>query len=178
MKKLPRILEKEQVKTLLALLPPREALLTELIYRTGLRASEAIHLTPSDFSRDLTAVRVNNGKGGKDRIAVIAQDEEFIKKLREALSKAKDYLFETRRGKPLDTSYLRRALSRAGKKAKISFSIHPHTLRHTHATLLLDCGVNLEAIREQLGHASIATTQIYTHLSVTQRKEMIKGVSL
>ena len=178
MKKLPKILEREQAKQIIALLPPREALLAELILRTGLRASEACRLRPADFNHDITAVRVNNGKGGKDRIVVIAQSEEFKEKLKIALRNAKNYIFETRNGKPIDTSRLRRVLIEASKKARLPFTVHPHTLRHTHATLLLDSGVNLETVREQLGHASLATTQIYLHLSLNARKKEMERVMI
>ncbi len=177
--KLPRLPDRGELAALFNALPEREALLAELIYRSGLRASEALSLTADDFSGDLASVRVT-GKGKKDRIVVIVSGPEFQAKLRAWLRHHRKNIFITRRGTSVADSHFRRVLARAGKRIGLKFRLHPHTLRHAHATALLEQEhpVSLEIIRDQLGHVSIATTQIYTHLSLKTRKSVLSRAKL
>jgi site-specific recombinase XerD len=135
----------------------RNLALLELVYSAGLRAQEAVDLTLADvdFEQELIHVR---GKGGKERVVPLG--EEAAWRLRVYLADGRpqlargaiDALFLSARGRPLDTSTLRRLLP------------NPHKLRHAFATHLLEGGADLRTIQELLGHSSLSTTQIYSHV--------------
>jgi site-specific recombinase XerD len=138
-------------------LPLRNRALFELVYSAGLRAQEAagLELRDVDFEQELVVVR---GKGGKERAVPLGEEAAFrlrryLHDGRPALARgAENRLFLSTRGRPLDTSTLRRLLP------------NPHRLRHAFATHLLEGGADLRTIQELLGHSSLSTTQVYSHV--------------
>lgn len=166
-KKLPAILSKAEVKSLLEAaenLKHRAILAT--MYGAGLRVSEAAKLKVSDLDGQRRVIWVRGGKGHKDRQVMLAQPlrdllAEYWRRYRPA-----EWLFPGQQpDRPLTTTSIFRACAAAAKKAGISKPIHPHSLRHAFATHLMDEGVNLLVIQTLLGHAHLKTTARYLHLS-------------
>jgi len=149
----------------------RDVALAELLYGSGLRISEAISLNIQDVDLGQNIVRVT-GKGSKERIS------PFTAKARERLLRYLDHRFAFpapvdepafflgRRGKRLQRRQANRVIDRLASLAGLPQSISPHTLRHSFATHLLESGADLRSVQELLGHASLSTTQRYTHLSL------------
>jgi site-specific recombinase XerD len=148
----------------------RDRALLELLYGCGLRASEACGLRTADVNADEGFVRVM-GKGGKERIVPLggAASDALGRYLREGRPRlgeaAGDRVFVSVRGRPLGPTDVRRALRRELAAAGLA-QRPPHALRHTFATHLLEHGADLRSIQQLLGHASVGTTQVYTHVSV------------
>jgi integrase/recombinase XerD len=143
----------------------RNRALLELLYSAGLRSQEAVTLDLGDVDFDREVVHVR-GKGGKERVVPLGEEAAFqlaryLRDGRPALAAgANDALFLSVRGRRLDTSTVRRLLR------------HPHRLRHAFATHLLEGGADLRAVQEMLGHADLATTELYTHVSDRRRREL------
>jgi site-specific recombinase XerD len=139
-------------------LPLRNRALVELVYSAGLRSAEAVGLDLGDVDFEQEHVHVRSGKGGKDRVIPLGEEAQhwlarYLREGRPQLAAgANDAFFLSARGRRLDTSTLRR------------ISPHPHRLRHAFATHLLDGGADLRTIQELLGHSSLSTTQIYSHV--------------
>jgi site-specific recombinase XerD len=135
----------------------RNRALVELVYSAGLRSREAVELDLADVDFEQELVRVR-GKGGKERVVPLGEESalwlaRYLRDARPALAAgAENALFLSARGRRLDTSTLRRLLP------------HPHRLRHAFATHLLEGGADLRTIQELLGHSSLSTTQIYSHV--------------
>jgi integrase/recombinase XerD len=148
----------------------RDRALLELLYGCGLRASEACGLRMGDVDADEGFVRVT-GKGGKERdvpLGGAAADalDRYLRAGRPRLGRpSTDRVFVSVRGRPLGPTDVRRALRRELAAAGLA-ERSPHALRHTFATHLLEHGADLRSIQELLGHASVGTTQVYTHVSV------------
>ncbi len=149
----------------------RDRALLELLYGCGLRAAEACDLALRDVRLEARSLRVT-GKGGKQRVVPIggaaeAALERYLARGRPRMAGqgASDRVFLSVRGRPLSPSDVRRALLRALERAGIP-QRSPHALRHTFATDLLEGGADLRSIQDMLGHASVGTTQVYTHVSV------------
>ena len=144
----------------------RNRALLELVYSAGLRSSEAVGLDLGDVDFEQERVFVRRGKGAKDRVVPLGEEAahwvaRYLREARPALARgAADALFLSSRGRRLDTSTLRRLLP------------HPHRLRHAFATHLLDGGADLRAIQELLGHASLSTTQVYSHVSARRLRKV------
>ena len=154
----------------------RARLLVELLYGSGLRVSEATGLDLSSFDSDLRFVRVR-GKGRKERIVPVGGPaaealESYLLHRREIVASAKpgspagDALFLNARGGRLTPRSVARILSDLRAKAGLAKHVHPHLLRHTFATHLLEGGADLRSIQELLGHKGLSTTQRYTHLGI------------
>ena len=149
----------------------RDVALAELLYGSGLRISEAVNLDLTDLDLGQHTVRVT-GKGNKERIVPLTG------KSRERLLRYLDHRFAFpapieeqafflgRRGKRLERRQANRVIDRLASMANLPQSISPHVLRHSFATHLLESGADLRAVQELLGHASLSTTQRYTHLSL------------
>ena len=168
--KLPATLSLEEVLALLRqpdLSTPRglrDRAMLELLYASGLRVSELVGLQRGDVNFDLSLVRCL-GKGSKQRLVPVGQ--AALEALQAYLATRRDALpalFVGRSG-PLRRASFWRIIKAYAKQAGIARAISPHTLRHSFATHLLERGADLRAIQEMLGHASIATTQVYTHVS-------------
>lgn len=147
----------------------RDKALLEAMYGSGLRVSEAINLTISNVFFKDEFIRVF-GKGNKERIVPIGKTglkfiERYINESRQFLrnSHSENFLFLNFRGKKLSRMGIYDIVRRYTKEAEIEKDVHPHTLRHSFATHLLQGGADIRIIQEMLGHADIATTQIYTH---------------
>ncbi len=155
----------------------RDRALVELLYGAGLRVSEAVGLDKTGVDLDDRLVRVT-GKGGKERIVPVGR--QAVEALRRYLSRGRPFLdrrhrpelFLNARGGPLTRSgaflVLRRLAAVAGLEPD---RVHPHLLRHSFATHLLEGGADLRSVQEMLGHADLATTELYTHVSDRRRRE-------
>jgi integrase/recombinase XerD len=146
-------------------LPLRNRALIELVYSAGLRAAEAVTLDLADVDFEQETVHVH-GKGGKDRIVPLGEEasyrlQRYLRDGRPKLARgAENAFFVSVRGRRLDTSTLRRLLP------------HPHRLRHSFATHLLEGGADLRTIQELLGHSSLSTTQIYSHVDARRLRRV------
>jgi site-specific recombinase XerD len=155
----------------------RDRALVELLYGAGLRVSEAVGLERGAIDLDDRVVRCV-GKGGKERVVPIGR--EAVKALRRYLAQGRPHLdrrhrpeiFLNAKGGPLTRAgvflILRRLAARAGLEPE---RVHPHLLRHSFATHLLEGGADLRSVQEMLGHADLGTTEIYTHVSDRRRRE-------
>jgi site-specific recombinase XerD len=144
----------------------RNRALVELVYSAGLRSAEAVGLDLADVDFEQELVHVRRGKGAKDRVVPLGEEAAhwLARYLREArpqlANRAHDALFLSARGRRLDTSTLRRLVP------------HPHRLRHAFATHLLEGGADLRTIQELLGHGSLSTTQIYSHVDARRLRRV------
>jgi integrase/recombinase XerD len=182
--KLPKVLSRGDVDQLLGspkgTTPPalRDRALLELMYACGLRASEAVDLELGDLDLEAGVLRAR-GKGSKERLVpvgrtAIAAVTVYLQRGRPALVGATDerHLFVNRRGQGLTRQGLYKIVQRHARAVGLQDKMSPHTLRHTFATHLLAGGCDLRAVQEMLGHADVATTQIYTHLSAERLKDV------
>lgn len=184
-KRLISTLNEDQIQRLLTHLPPannfsnaRDRLLILLLYSCGLRRQELINLTIEQFNPHRQELRVQ-GKGNKTRIIPIpyALKQEIehylnIRKQKFGINSPSDHLLLNDNGKPLYPMFVQRKVKQYG--GIISMKTHPHLLRHSIATHLRNRGVDIEFIRQFLGHASLSTTQIYLHTSKKQLKDTFK----
>jgi len=184
--KLPDVLTIDEVKRLLDAPDPkkssgcRDAAMLELLYAAGLRVSELITLKLQDVNLTAGYVRVF-GKGAKERVVPIGQYAQekirtYTTGARQALLKDRisATLFVARAGKPLSRQGFWKLIKRYGLRAGLRKVITPHTLRHSFASHLLEGGADLRAVQTMLGHADIATTQIYTHVARDHLKYLHK----
>ena len=147
-------------------LPLRNRALVELVYSAGLRSAEAVALDLGDIDFEQELVRVRRGKGAKDRVVPLGEEAahwlaRYLRDGRPELARgAEDALFLSARGRRLDTSTLRRLVP------------HPHRLRHAFATHLLEGGADLRTIQELLGHSSLSTTQMYSHVDAKRLRRI------
>lgn len=153
----------------------RDRAILELLYSSGLRVSELAGATLADLSMGEAIMRVR-GKGNKERIVPVGSKAlsalgEYLD-IRETLKPASDRIFLNSRGGGITTRSLARIIKKYGLVSGISKNVSPHVLRHSFATHLLAGGADLRAIQEMLGHASLSTTQRYTHLSVERIMEV------
>ena len=153
----------------------RNRALLEVLYGCGLRVSEAINLKYSDIYTDDEIIRVT-GKGDKTRLVPIGKMALKQIKLHSANASKKhsDYIFVGSKATPLSRVMAFNIVKEAVRNAGISKKISPHTLRHSFASHLLQKGANLRAIQEMLGHASITTTEIYTHLEIDDLRKAVE----
>ena len=154
----------------------RDAVALELLYGSGLRVGELCRLDVEDVSLERAEVRVL-GKGSKERVvplgrAALQALSEYVPRRAELAEEARRFdahaLLLGRRGRRLGVRWVQKFVKRYGTGAAGRPDLHPHALRHSCATHMLDGGADLRAIQEMLGHASLSTTQRYTHLSVEQ----------
>jgi integrase/recombinase XerC len=144
----------------------RNRALVELVYSAGLRSAEAVGLDLGDVDFEQELVHVRNGKGSKDRVVPLGEEAahlvaRYLQRARPALAAgAENALFLSARGRRLDTSTLRRLVP------------HPHRLRHAFATHLLEGGADMRTIQELLGHASLSTTQMYSHVDAKRLRRV------
>ncbi len=153
----------------------RDRAILELLYSSGLRVSELAGATLADLSMGEAIIRVR-GKGNKERIVPVGSKAlsalgEYLDRRKE-LKPASDHIFLNSRGGGITTRSLARIIKKYGLVSGISKNVSPHVLRHSFATHLLAGGADLRAIQEMLGHASLSTTQRYTHLSIERIMEV------
>jgi site-specific recombinase XerD len=147
-------------------IPLRNRALVELVYSAGLRSAEVVGLDLADVDFEQELVHVRHGKGGKERVVPLGEEAShavavYLRESRPQLARgAENALFLSARGRRLDTSTLRRLLP------------HPHRLRHAFATHLLEGGADLRTIQELLGHSSLSTTQMYSHVDARRLRKV------
>lgn len=184
-KKLPKFLEYEQVVRLLETpdvntwLGARDRAMLEVLYSTGMRVSELVSLNMDDvdFLSEVIHIR---GKGKKERICPIGSSalqaiQNYIEFRNRRMANDSDFdsrvLFANKHGKRLSTRSVRRKMDKYLTEAGLDPSISPHTLRHSFATHMINNGADLRSVQELLGHQSLSTTQIYTHVTTSRMNE-------
>ena len=184
-KRLPSFLTIEEVERLLEapdLSKPqgqRDRAILELLYASGLRVSELAQLTLKQIDLDTNEIRVW-GKGSKERVVLMGEPaakaiKEYLRQGRPKLlgdKKESNAFFLNKGGRRLSERDVQRRLEKYAKVAGIDKRVHPHLLRHTFATHLLDGGADLRVVQELLGHANLSSTQIYTHVTKSQAKKV------
>jgi integrase/recombinase XerD len=183
-KRLPKVLTRDEVALLLS--QPsgaspaalRDRALLELMYACGLRASEAVGIRLDELDLDAGVLRAN-GKGSKERLVPIGSKAvaallAYLTIARPKLVGLREerHVFVNQRGQGLTRQGLYKIVQRHARSAGLAAKMSPHTLRHTFATHLLAGGCDLRSLQEMLGHADIATTQIYTHLSADRLRDV------
>jgi len=176
-KKLPKFLYNDDIEKVFDVpnlnlpLGQRDMLILEILYDTGIRVSELVNIKLKDIDFDNKSIRIL-GKGNKERIVLYgsyAEDvlEEYIKNGRKQILKEKnsEYLILNGKGYNITSRGVRLILDNIIKKACLKVHISPHTLRHTFATHLLENGADLLTVKELLGHSSLSSTSIYTHVT-------------
>lgn len=185
-KKLPEVLDKEEIDALINAVDVskyeghRNRAILETLYSCGLRVSELVNLKITNLYFTEGFIRVI-GKGNKERLVPVSDTVEkeisfYLHAMRnhmEIKAGNEDILFLNRRGSKLTRVMIFTIIQNLAQKIKLQKSISPHTFRHSFATHLVEGGANLRAIQEMLGHESITTTEIYTHLSDDMLKEAI-----
>ena len=188
-RRLPQVLDVAQIDAIIAAvdtgkpLGVRDRSILSLLYASGLRVSELTGLGMTSLLREHGLVRVM-GKGSKERLVPLGRRAEtdldaYLTGVRPVLAARKrarnsGEVYLNNRGRPLSRVSVWQIVSRSAKAAGIGKDISPHTFRHSFATHLLEGGADLRAVQEMLGHASITTTQIYTHLDRDYLKEVHK----
>lgn len=187
-KQLPRIIPQQTVQKILQsaydsyranlAFSLRDIIVLELLFSTGIRVSELCALTQDTFIAEDYGIRLLiNGKGRKERMIQLT-NPELVRIIRLYCShysrqiQAQGFILYNRNGNPLSPQSVRNIINKYLRKANIPAHITPHMFRHTFATSLLDAGVDIRYIQSLLGHSSIATTQIYTHVS-THRQTLL-----
>lgn len=173
-RKLPKTLDVDQVTGLLdagasSILEIRDLAMFELFYSSGLRLSELASLEVADLDLPDKSLRVRAGKGGKSRVLpvgskAIAALENWLRQRAQSANATETAVFTSSRGSRLSPRSIELRLAHWCKKKGIAEHIHPHMLRHSFASHLLESSQDLRAVQELLGHSNISTTQIYTHL--------------
>ncbi len=184
-KKIPEFLFFHEIETLLSSfevinpLEQRDLVMFELMYACGLRVSEVIHLQLGDVDIKAGIVFIRESKGNKDRYvpfypSIAKRIQRYALETRPKLLGAQTHqnMFVNQRGLCLTSRGVQYRLDVAGTKSGLQMKLHPHMLRHSFATHLLDNGADLRVVQELLGHASLSTTQIYTHVSQEKLKKV------
>jgi len=166
-KRLPVVLSVHEVARFFKAIPSlKHRTILMLAYGAGLRIGEAVRVRVSDIDRERKVIRVQQGKGKKDRYTILSPAMLEILDRYCWAARPEDLLFTTRiKDRPITDSTVQRVCIQAQKDAGIGKRISPHTLRHSFATHLLEAGTDLRVIQVLLGHASPKTTAIYTHVS-------------
>lgn len=173
-KRLPTVLSEEEVTRFFqAVSHPRDRVALMALYAAGLRVSEVLGLKPADIDSDRMLIHVRQGKGRKDRMVMLSPTLQEELDLYIRWARPHHWLFPgANPAEHLHSRTLQRACQLTGEAAQISKRVTPHVLRHSFATHLLDAGTDLRVIQTLLGHASIRTTAIYTHVS-TRRLQAV-----
>ena len=161
--------------------PERDKALILSMYSAGLRISEAVSLSISNISKTLDEARII-GKGGKERYVFFSEEAksaiaDYLPQRSARLGMAgienkKGALFISRKGQPISIAGVRWIISRYAKQSGLGKNIHPHSLRHSFATHLVNSGCDVRVVQEMLGHSSLSTTQRYTHVNIENLKKV------
>lgn len=160
-KKLPYVLSAQEIRKMIeGTQNIKHRIIIELLYSTGIRLSELLELTIEDIDSEGSTIKVRQGKGAKDRITIISPAlASRIKAIKES-----GRVLEGRKGK-YSVKSVQLVLEQAARRAGIKKKVTPHMLRHSFATHLLETGTDIRFIQHLLGHSSLRTTQIYTHVA-------------
>ena len=183
---LPTVLSQSDIESLLLApdvsAPPgiRDRAILEVLYGAGLRVSELVKMRTTDHDADYNAIRVL-GKGDKQRMALLGKSarhwlQRYLRDGRPAMASAKSetWLWLNRFGGPLSARAVQLSVRRYAQRAGLPGDVHPHLLRHSFATHMIDGGADVRVVQELLGHASVSTTQIYTHVSDAARRDTVE----
>lgn len=172
---LPVVLTAPEVKRLIeASSHEKSKLLIKLLYASGLRISECCNLKVEDLELEQKIAWVRSGKGGKDRMVILS--EALALELRRYLkhqSIEKGHILQNRVGEGMSPRNAQKIIKKTAQIAKINKEVTPHKLRHSFATHLREGGTDLRIIQELLGHSSIRTTEIYTHVSSEEKRKVV-----
>lgn len=154
----------------------RDRVILELLYATGIRVSELVHIQISDIDLNYAFVKVL-GKGNKERIVPFGEYcqsaiVDYIEQFRSQMRLDHDFLIVNMRGKPITERGVRYVLNEIVKRTQGVYHIHPHKLRHTFATHLLNQGADMRSVQSLLGHESLSTTSQYTHVTKDQLRKV------
>lgn len=197
-KRLPKVLEEEQVNKILAQFDReypngdgkrnvtnlRNKAMVETMLKAGLRVSEVCNLTPPDVNLSKGSIYVQLGKGSRDRRVVIGPGlMEILSKWNELRPQSAQYFFCTAKGTRVAPRHLNAVLHRLSEQSGVFIQdgreqkpVHNHIFRHCYATNLLSNNVNIREVQELLGHAKLSTTEIYTHVNMTELDKKIKAL--
>jgi tyrosine recombinase XerC len=177
-KRIPVFLSEDEIRSLFALpqVPLRDRAMLELLYAGGIRIEELVGLTVPDIDFISGTIRVW-GKGSRERIVPVGDQclgvvHDHLSARRSSPSSAGASLFLNKNGQRISVRGARKVLHRWFAAAQFNKKVSPHTLRHSFATHLLDRGCDLRSVQEMLGHKSLATTQIYTHVTAASLKKV------
>ena len=186
-RKLPTVLEHHEIEEMLSTIDlskpggERDKAIVELLYSSGLRVSELVALKTNDIIWEESLISVI-GKGDKQRIVPVGS--AALKQMRLYADHVRNHqvidpqyrgiFFLNQRGRRLSRVYVFTLIKKLAKAAQVNKEVSPHTLRHSFATSLVEAGADLRAVQQMLGHKSITTTEIYTHLDRTYLKDVIK----
>jgi len=165
-KQLPRVLSKKDIISMINNTKNlKHKLMIEILYSSGLRVGEAVKLKLNDIDADRNVIRINQGKGNKDRQSILSNKlkEDLLKYL--CTKRDNDIYLFSKNESHIVIKTAQKIVSNAAKKAKLNIKVTPHMLRHSFATHLLEDGVDIRYIQKLLGHSRLETTQIYTHVA-------------
>lgn len=171
-KKLPTVLTREEVKKMIdSVENKKHKLIVMFLYSSGIRLSELTNLKVGDLEMNEKMGWVRSGKGEKDRMFILS--DKVIEELKNFIleKQSSDFVFSGKKG-GLSQRLIQKIVASAAKKSGVNKNVSPHTLRHSFATHLLESGENIRKIQELLGHASLNTTQVYTHVSTEELKKV------
>ena len=181
-RKLPKTLDVDQLSGLLeagasSILETRDLAMFELFYSSGLRLSELVALNTEDLDLEDRTLIIRSGKGGKSRVLPIGRKailaiRNWVSLRKQMAKDAEIAIFINNRGKRLSNRSVQLRLDQWCKKKGLPNHVHPHMLRHSFASHLLESSQDLRAVQELLGHSNISTTQIYTHLDFQHLAEI------
>src|SRR6185312_466278 len=184
-RKLPSFIQEKDLDTLLkhdyfpeTFAGKTDFLIFEILYQTGIRRNELIQLKESDVDKSLAMIKVL-GKGNKERFIPVSNQllniiDEYVTEKRKEFSEVEDFLLVNKKGGKLDPKYIYNIVKGNLSKVSTNERKSPHILRHSFATHLTNNGAEINAIKELLGHSSLAATQIYTNNSIEKLKEVYK----
>lgn len=148
---------------------PKHQGIIALLYSSGVRRGEMIHLKLEDIDSKRMLIRINLGKGNKSREVILSQKTlQILRSYYQSMHpRPQTYVFEAgyAPGKPYSSSSINKVIKQAALRAGIKKNVHAHTLRHSFATHMLEAGANLKLIQKLLGHSSLKSTMVYLHLS-------------
>ena len=173
-RKLPEVLTKEETRRLLdTITHTKSRIIVKLLYSSGIRLSECLHLKVEDLELGNKMGWVRSGKDAKDRMFILSEDVSTeILHYVNAHNRRSGYLFQGSDDEPLSARNVQKIVKKAAQKAGIQKQITPHKLRHSFATHLLEAGTDIRIIQELLGHSNLQTTQIYTKVSQQQLRKV------
>ena len=172
---LPTVLSEQEIQLIFSNIKNlKHKAILSLIYSSGIRIGEALNLTINDLDSDRMLISIRRGKGEKDRMVPMASNVLKLLRVYYKEYKPVNYLFNGNENGPYSATSVRIVLKRAVYKSYIKKNVTPHTLRHSYATHLLEKGTDLRYIQVILGHSSVKTTEIYTHVS-TKNLQAIKS---
>jgi len=163
---LPEVLSKEEVRRMIDITAnPKHKCMIQILYGTGVRVGELVRLRMRDIDFDRNCIRVVQGKGAKDRMGLLPKSIRDLLLQQKSAKQSEDFLFTSYDGGRLTEATVQKVVRHAAQLAGVQKDVTPHTLRHSFATHLLEAGTDIRYIQELLGHAKLATTQIYTKVS-------------